>query len=165
MLIRPEAEGEEAAIRQVTEAAFAVAEHRSGTEAAIVEGLRAAGRLTLSLVAVAGGEVIGHVAFSPVTVGGEEVGWFGLGPLSVRPERQGEGVGSALVREGLARLRRAGAAGCVVLGDPGYYRRFGFEADPALTFAGVPAAYFMRLVIAGAAPAGAVVYQPAFYQA
>jgi putative acetyltransferase len=160
--IRPETANDTAAIRRVIDAAFADAPHASGTESAIVEALRAEGSLTISLVAVAGGAVIGHVAASPVTIEGVNRGWSGLGPLSVLPAHQRCGIGTALVRELLSRLQAAGALGCVVLGEPGYYRRFGFGADPALTFTGVPPEYFMRLAFAGAVPEGTVTYRPAF---
>jgi len=163
MIIRPETPADGAAIRQVTDSAFAGAAHASGTEGAIVDALRAAGMLTLSLVAEDAGAVVGHVAFSPVTIDGRDAGWFGLGPVAVAPGRRGSGIGGALIGDGLARLRQAGAQGCVVLGDPGYYTRFGFAADPAMTFADVPPEYFMALRFAGTAPAGPVVYQPAFY--
>lgn len=151
------------AIRHITQEAFAGAEHSSGTEGAIIDGLRAAGTLSLSLVAVDGDQIIGHVAFSPVAINGRDHGWFGLGPVSVSPGLQGVGTGGRLIRDGLARLRTDGANGCVVLGDPGYYRRFGFAADPALTFEGVPPEYFMALSLNGSAASGLVTYQPAFY--
>src|SRR5690606_20299677 len=112
----------------LTAAAFAGVPYASGTEPAIIAALRAAGALRLSLVAAEGQELLGHVAFSPVIIGGRDRGWLGLGPLSVRPDRQRRGIGSALVRTGLERLRRDGAGGCVLLGDPAYYRRFGFRA-------------------------------------
>lgn len=166
MPIRPEQPGDTHAIRALTTAAFATAPHSSGTEAAIVDGLRAVGALTLSLVAVAGDAgptaILGHVAFSPVTIDGADCGWFGLGPVSVRPDRQRGGIGSGLIREGLRRLRAMGAGGCVVLGDPAYYGRFGFAADPALVLEGVPPEYFMRLGFGAEAPAGAVRYHAAF---
>lgn len=164
MNIRGETPADFDAIRRITEAAFAGAEHSSGTEARIIDALRATGRLSLSLVTEAGGRIAGHVAFSPVTVGGRECGWFGLGPVAVAPEDQGRGIGAALIREGLAQLRARAAAGCVVLGDPGYYRRFGFTPDPNLIFPGVPPEYFLRLVFSGPVPAGEVRYQPAFYE-
>lgn len=162
MQIRAEQPGDIDAIRALTTAAFATAPHRSGTEAAILDGLRAAGALTLSLVAVEGDAIVGHVAFSPVTIDGAERGWFGLGPVSVRPDRQRGGIGSALIREGLRRLRASGAGGCVLLGDPAYYGRFGFAADPALVLEGVPPDYFMRLAFGGEVPAGTVRYHAAF---
>lgn len=162
MLIRKEQAADVAAIRQVTDAAFAGVAHSDGREGAIVDGLRAAEALTLSLVAEEGG-VVGHVAFSPVAVGDVAGTWYGLGPVSVAPDRQGQGIGKALIAAGLDQLRQIGAAGCVVLGDPAYYQRFGFRADPKLCFDGVPAAYFMQLTLAGPTPEGQVVYHPAFF--
>lgn len=162
MPIRPEQPADADAIRALTTEAFATAPHRSGTEAAIVDALRAAGALTLSLVAVEGNEIVGHVAFSPVTIDGAERGWFGLGPVSVRPRRQRGGIGSELIREGLRRLRAMGAEGCVLLGDPAYYGRFGFAADPALVLEGVPPEYFVRLGFGAAVPTGTMRYHAAF---
>ena len=160
--IRYERPADAQIIRHVTEAAFAVAEHSDGTEGAIVDALRAADALTVSLVATIGGEVVGHVAFSPVTIEGRDVGWFGLGPVSVRPDLHGRGIGTALIREGLERLSAAGARGCVVLGDPAYYRRFGFEQDAGIRFEGVPAEYFMRLSLDGSLASGSVAYHAGF---
>ena len=162
MDIRSEQPADADPIRALTTEAFATAPHSSGTEAAIVDALRAAGALALSLVAVEGEQILGHVAFSPVTIDGAERGWFGLGPVSVRPGRQRGGIGSELIREGLRRLREMGAAGCVLLGDPAYYGRFGFANDPALVLEGVPPDYFMRLGFGAELPAGTVRYHAAF---
>jgi putative acetyltransferase len=160
--IRSEQPEDIAIIRQITKVAFAPKEYSSQTEAAIVDALRGAGALTVSLVAVIDGEVVGHVAVSPVTIDGEHRCWYGLGPVSVRPDRQKEGIGGKLIREGLARLAKADAKGCVVLGDPGYYKRFGFENDPGLRFEEAPAKYFMRLAFGGPAPSGRVAYHDGF---
>jgi predicted N-acetyltransferase YhbS len=149
-------------IAAITSAAFGLATQSGGNEAAIVDALREAGALTVSLVAEEQGRVVGHVAFSPVRVDGAEGRWFGLGPVSVLPERQRAGIGSALIRAGLERLRASGADGCVVLGDPAYYARFGFVSDPAVTYGGGASDHFRRLVFAGAAPVGDVAYHPAF---
>jgi putative acetyltransferase len=162
MIIRDESPQDIRVIRELVAEAFEQAAHSSGTEAAIVDGLREAGALTLSLVAVEGERVLGHVAFSPVTIDGRERGWFGLGPLAVQPQAQGQGMGQALVRAGLARLRGSAAGGCVLLGAPGYYGRFGFAACPRLWLADVPAEYFLALSFAGEPPAGEVRYHPAF---
>lgn len=162
MNIRDEGAEDAGAIRALTSAAFAGAPHASGTEAAIVDGLRAAGALTLSLVAAEGGQVVGHAAFSPVTIEGEAGLWFGLGPLSVEPRRQRQGIGTSLVRTGLARLTAIGAEGCVVLGDPAYYGRFGFASDGQLRYGNVPVQYLQRLVLAGRPPSGEVSYHEAF---
>jgi len=162
VIVRAERPGEGEAIAALIEAAFRDAEHRDGNEQDLPARLREAGDLTLSLVAEDGGELVGHVAFSPVAVAGGATNWYGLGPVSVAPARQGRGIGSALIEEGLARLRQAGANGCVVLGEPAFYGRFGFAHDPALVFPGPPPRYFQRVVFSGAAPRGVVRYAPAF---
>lgn len=160
--IRPESIADAQAIRQITEAAFKLNRYSTGAEGAIIDALRKAGALTLSLVAVAGNETVGHVAFSPVTIEGEHMEWFGLGPVSVKPALHRQGIGSALIREGLARLKQAGANGCLLLGDPAYYRRFGFENDTALRYEGLPAEYFMRLSFNGHVPTGRVAFHEGF---
>ncbi|MGY6632547.1 MAG: GNAT family N-acetyltransferase [Alkalilacustris sp.] len=159
MQIRPETPTDAAAIRHVVDVAFRGAPHSDGTEAAIVDALRLAGALSLSLVAESEGRTVGHVAFSPVTVDGVEVGLTGLGPLAVLPEAQGRGIGTALVWAGLGRL---GGRGCVVLGDARYYRRFGFAPCPGLWLPGVPPEHFMALAQGRSLPQGAVAYHPAF---
>ena len=119
--IRPEQPADVAAIYAVHAAAFP-----SEGEARLVDALRAAGRLSLSHVAVEDGKVVGHVAFSPVTVAGTTTG-VGLGPVAVLPDRQKRGIGERLIRQGLEDCRRAGFTFVVVLGEPAYYTRFGFE--------------------------------------
>lgn len=160
--IRPETPADAAAISTLTTAAFATAEHSDGTEAQIITRLRDADALLVSLVAEQDGAIIGHVALSDVTIGGASLGWVGLGPVSVAPDWQAGGIGSALIRDGLARAQAMGRKGCVVLGDPGYYARFGFGVVPGLTYPGVPAEYFMALSWNGPAPLGEVAYHPAF---
>ena len=105
--------------------------------------------------------MVGHVGFSPVDVAGAQ-GWFGLGPVAVEPARQGQGIGAALIEKGLARMRAQGAAGCVVLGDPSYYSRFGFRAQAGLNYAAAPAPYFQALAFAGEPAQGEVRYHRAF---
>lgn len=109
MIVRPERSGDEADISRVTEAAFRNMAFSDQTEHLIVGRLRQAGALVVSLVAEHGDEIIGHVGFSPVTLSSGEAGWFALGPLSVLPENQGQGVGAALVRSGLSALDGMGA--------------------------------------------------------
>jgi putative acetyltransferase len=162
MIIRPEDPIDEPAIRSLVTAAFWDAPHSEGKEAGIVDALRIGGALTVSLVAEDEGTIVGHVAFSPVAVNSQELSWFGLGPVAVLAEKRRRGIGAALVEAGLKRLEELGARGCVVLGDPAYYRRFGFESDPGLRFANVPSEYFQRLVIKGEPPQGVVNYHPAF---
>lgn len=160
--IAQERAGDEVAIRAVTQAAFAGLPHSEQTEAAIVDALRAAGALTVSLVAVDEGKVVGHVAFSPVTIDGGDKGWFGLGPVSVTPERQRDGIGSRLITEGLEMLKARGARGCVVLGDPEYYQRFGFVPDAGLIYADVPPEYFQAIALDDQGAAGKVEYHEGF---
>ena len=160
--IRPERVGDRSAIQGVVAAAFDGHPHSDGSEPGIVDALRADGDLAISLVAEEGGAIVGHVAFSPVSVSDGSEGWFGLGPVAVDPARQGEGIGTALIERGLDLLRDRGAAGCVVLGNPAYYARFGFAHDPALTYPGPPPEYFQRLVIGNSGAQGVVAYARAF---
>lgn len=162
MIIRAERAGDERAVSVLITRTFAAADHASGEESAIVERLRHEGDLEAAFVATDGDEIVGHVAFSPVWIDGARRGWFGLGPIAVAPERQREGIGAALIGHGLAYLRAQDARGCVVLGDPGYYRRYGFERDAALTYSDAPAEYFQRIIFQGEAPRGVVSYSPAF---
>ncbi|MDA5633126.1 MULTISPECIES: GNAT family N-acetyltransferase [Rhizobium/Agrobacterium group] len=162
MIIRPERQGDERAIAHVTEDAFRDVEYSDRTEHLIVARLRAAGALVVSLVAEDSEGIIGHVGFSPVTLSSGESGWFCLAPLSVAPERQGQGVGSRLVQEGLAALDRLSASGCVVAGDPDYYGRFGFRHLEGLSAAGIPDEYFTVLRLHGGTPSGIVGFHPGF---
>ncbi|WP_108680598.1 GNAT family N-acetyltransferase [Methyloceanibacter sp. wino2] len=162
MKIRPEVPTDEAAIDRVVDGAFASGSHANHAEAAIVRALRASGDMTLSLVAEIAETVVGHIAFSPVVIDGTHGDWFGLGPLAVEPGHQRQGAGSALVNRGLDDLRKNGAAGCVVLGDPCFYGRFGFESDGALRYGDLPTRYIQRIVFAGGTPSGEIHYAPAF---
>jgi putative acetyltransferase len=162
MQITPERPEDAAAIRALTEAAFKDMPHSNQTEARIIDALRAARALTLSLVAIEDGVIVGHAAFSPVQIAGAPGDWYGLGPVSVRPDRQRSGIGQALIREGLQRLKSRKAAGCVVLGDPAYYGRFGFEADPDLHYGDAPPVYFQRIILEGPPPKGEVRFHRGF---
>jgi putative acetyltransferase len=162
VVVRPEVPGDVDAIFAITRAAFTGHPHSQGTEPYIVNWLRSAGGLTLSLVATVEGRAVGHVAFSPVTLSDGTEGWFGLGPVSVLPGLQRRGIGTALIQEGLARLRATGAAGVVLVGDPAYYGRFGFRHRPELTLADVPPAVFLALPLAGPIPRAGVTFHEAF---
>src|SRR5215469_1546193 len=160
--IRGETSDDARTIEAVTAAAYSNATHTSHTEQYIVNALRRAGRLAVSLVAEADGIVIAHVATSPVSISDGASSWFGLGPVSVLPQHQRRGIGSLLVREALRILRDRGASGCVVLGEPEYYRRFGFRADPNLVLPGVPPEYFQAVSFDPSKPRGIVTYHEAF---
>lgn len=150
------------AIRRVTEAAFRSAEHSSGTEQFIVSALRRSGQLAVSLVVEDDGQVLGHVAVSPVAISDGARDWYGLGPVSVLPDHQDKGLGTLLVSSALEELRALGASGCVVLGEPSYYSRFGFNAEPSLVLPGVPAEYFQAISFVGSLPSGTVSYHDSF---
>lgn len=160
--IRNERSTDATAVEAVIIAAFRSATHSSGTEQAIVRALRESGQFVISLVAEEESRLVGHVAVSPVTITSGAPGWYGLGPVSVAPEQQGKGIGTLLVTGALSRLRALGAAGCVVLGEPGYYSRFGFISEPGLVLPGVAGAFFQAILFSGALPAGQVKYHPAF---
>lgn len=162
LTLRDETAADEDAITGVTIAAFNTLEVSGHTEQFIIKALRAAGGLTLSLVAELDGQVVGHIAFSPVTMSDGTEGWYGLGPVSVQPHYQRQGIGKALIREGLARLRALGARGCCLVGHPAYYRKFGFENATGLGLEGVPPEVFFVLAFDGRLPQGSVTFHPAF---
>lgn len=161
-IIRAEIPADIDSIHALTAAAFATAGHSSHTEQFIVDALRVRGELSVSLLAEHEGLLLGHVAVSPVAVSDGSTGWYGLGPISVLPARQGQGIGAALMRAAIAALRQQDARGCVLLGEPGYYGRFGFRAAPGLVLPGVPAEYFQALCLQPPLAQGEVRYSPAF---
>ena len=127
-IIRPEQSGDIPGIRHVNASAF-----ETGLEADLVDALRQQAHPIISLVAVSGEAVIGHILFSPVTLSSQpETRIMGLAPMAVVPMRQRQGIGSELVRTGLDECRRLGCAAVVVVGHPEYYPRFGFS--PASSF-------------------------------
>lgn len=162
IVIRPETAADHGAIAEVTTAAFAALALSHHTEAFIIEALRAANALTVSLVAEQAGRVVGHVAFSPVTVSDGTRDWYGLGPVSVVPDQQRRGVGTALIHEGLSRLKGLKARGCCLVGHPEYYKRFGFRTTPGLVYKGVPPEVFLALSFDGAMPRGTVTFHEGF---
>jgi putative acetyltransferase len=168
--IREERAGDEAAVRRVNELAFGQQE-----EAALVDALRGAADPHVSLVATDGGEIVGHIFFSPVTIEPDDstpadsaFAPMGLAPMAVLPEYQRRGVGSALVRAGLEECRRAGYKVVVVLGHAEYYPRFGFRPAGGAGLRSeypVPDEVFMVAELEPGALAGRrglVKYHPAF---
>lgn len=158
MLIRPETPADAPAVRAVLKAAFP-----GPDEARLVDELRRDGDVRLSLVAAEDGEVLGHVLFSPLIAPFRALG---LAPLAVLPRRQREGIGGALVREGLARAGALGWDAVFVLGEPAYYRRFGFDAAAASGFSSPYAGPYLMAVPLNRehlpARTGAIVHAPAF---
>jgi len=162
MVIRPETGADVDAITEVTVAAFKTLEISHHTEQLIIAALRAARALTVSLVAEVEGRVAGHIAFSPATISDGTRDWYGLAPVSVLPAYQRQGIGKALIREGLSRLKDLHARGCCLAGHPDYYRRFGFENVSGLVLEGVPQEVFFALSFDGHTPQGTVAFHEAF---
>lgn len=162
IVIRDETHDDVSAITGVTVAAFKTLEISNHTEQFIIEALRAADALTVSLVAELDGRVIGHIAFSPVTISDGTLDWYGLGPVSVVPEHQRQGIGKALIAEGLSRLQAMDAQGCCLVGHPDYYRKFGFRNMTGLVCEGVPQEFFFSLSFDGHTPQGTVAFHEGF---
>ncbi len=160
--IRPESPSDISAIHLLTKEAFLDAPHTNHTEEFIINELRQSGNLSISLVAEHDGKVIGHIAVSPVTISDGSLGWYGLGPISVSPQHQRQGIGSQLIRAALHRLEGIGASGCVLVGNPAYYGRFGFTHQDTLTYPGIPPEYFQAIYLSGSLAHGTVTCHKAF---
>jgi putative acetyltransferase len=162
VLIRSETSADVSAIAEVTVAAFKTLAISNHTEQFIIAALRAAMALTVSLVAEVDGRVVGHIAFSPVTISDGSPNWYGLGPVSVLPECQRRGIGRALIQEGISRLKDLGARGCCLVGHPEYYRSFGFQNIRGFVYEGVPEEVFFTLSLDGYIPQGIVEFHVGF---
>ena len=160
--IRPEQPADIDAIRELVRLAFAAERHSCGTEPHIIDALREDCALELSLVAEEDGVVVGHIAFSAAGIGDSSSGWFLLGPVAVHPDHQRRGIGRALVEASLDILRSREARGCILVGDPDFYRRFGFRRCLRVTWPGVPDEYVLCLPFGGEEPTGEIDYHPAF---
>jgi putative acetyltransferase len=165
--IRPETHRDIPIIEALTLIAFKGHPHqdpqKSTVEHLIIYQLRQAKALTLSLVATENNQIVGHIAFSPITIDGKDEKWFVLAPVSVLPSHQNQGIGKALIQEGLQQLKDQNANGCVVLGEPDYYQKFGFQAQNALVVDGIPQEYFMaQTLCAEIISQGTVHFHPAF---
>ena len=162
MIIRKETKRDIAAITEVTIAAFRTLPIRHQTEQHSINALREAGALTISLVAEIDGQVVGHIAFSPVTISDGATGWYGLGPVSVLPAYQKKGIGKSLINEGLSLLKKLGGQGCVLVGHPDYYPRFGFRNIPELVHEGVSPEVFFAMPFTEKIPKGMVLFHEGF---
>jgi putative acetyltransferase len=162
IVIRNERDDDVSTITEVTIAAFKTLAISNHTEQFIIEALRAADALTVSLVAEVNGRVIGHIAFSPVTISDGTPNWYGLGPVSVLPEHQRQGIGKALIWEGLSRLKDLNARGCCLVGHPDYYKKFRFKNISGLMHEGVPQEVFFALSFDGHTPQGTVTFHEGF---
>lgn len=162
MLIRPEVSSDYGAIQTINIDAFAHHPFSHQTEHLIVNALRDSDALTISLVAEDQGVIVGHIAFSPILINGADLKWFTLGPVAVSPDRQRQGIGSLLIKDGLKILRQLGAHGCLLVGDPDYYKRFGFLHSQSLGVHGVPAEYCLCISLTDETPKGVATLHPAF---
>ena len=164
IVVRGERPGDEAAIYRVTQAAFRGQPYAGGDEQELVDRLRKLGQISLSAVAVDGENLVGQVTFSPVQLSDGSAPWFGLGPISVIPSRQGEGFGSQLIAFGLDEIEKMGALGCVLTGNPLYYQRFGFSLAPRNVPVEESAAFFQLKLLSGEGADGLFSFHPAFYE-
>lgn len=164
LIIRDEQPDDIAVIGQITEQAFAGQVYSQQTEAKIIDCLRAQNQLSVSLVAELEDQVVGHIGFSKVSIDGVDLNWFGLGPLSVLPIHQGKGLGSMLVNSGLEAIVAIGARGCVLLGDPKFYSKFGFANCEQLRMIGPPPQYFQIKALNGDIPSGIVEFHTVFME-
>lgn len=162
LTIRAERPTDVAVIAEITQEAFRSHPHSSHTEHFIIDALRSSDVLSISLVAELNGQVVGHIAFSPVKVGDGSQDWYGLGPIAVKPEFQGQGVGRVLIENGLVALKKLGAQGCVLLGEPEFYEQFGFRNSKELVLEGVRQEYFLSLPFGEKLARGQVTYHEAF---
>jgi putative acetyltransferase len=163
LVIREETVADHAAIYDLTKRAFAPMPFAAGDEQDLITHLRNAGALTISLVAELDGQVVGHVAFSPAIAADGSEGWYALGPVSAEPNLKHQGIGSAFITAGLAMLNARDAAGCVLVGTPIYYSRFGFLPFPGLAPEGEPAEYFQILPLRITHPTAVVHFHPLFH--
>lgn len=162
IIIRKETKLDVGAICDITKLAFENHPYSHNTEQFIINALRAANALTISLVAEIDGKIVGHIAFSPVTFSDGSKNWYGLGPISVVPDYQKQGIGKSLVNEGIGLLKDLGAEGCVLVGDPKYYERFGFRSPDGLKHEGVPQENVLALPFCNRTPTGTVHFHIAF---
>ena len=162
IVIRNETDADIGVITEVTVAAFKTLEISNHTEQFIIEALRAAKALAVSLVAEVDGYVIGHIAFSPVNISDGTQNWYGLGHVSVLPEYQRKGIGKSLIKEGLSQLKELNAQGCCLVGHPDYYKKLGFKNMSGLIHEGVPHEVFLALSFDGHIPQGTVIFHEGF---
>lgn len=164
MIIRHEKPSDIDAITEVIKAAFRDHPYSQQVGHFIIRDLRAADALTISLVTEIDGKVVGHIAFSPVTISDGTVNWYGLGPVSVLPDFQGCKIGTTMINNGLGLLKSMKSKGCALIGIPTYYYRFGFINYPRLIHEGVPQAVFVAKSFLGQVPKGTLEFHQAFKQ-
>ena len=160
--IRPEDKRDIDRVTEIIQAAFKDHSYSNQKEHLLVTELRNRGKLALSLVAEIESHLVGHIGFSRVFIDGDHVDWYGLAPVSVDPAYQNQRVGSKLITSGLAELKKRGARGCVVLGEPNYYERFGFQHHEELTMEDAPQELFLTMPFNRQLLSGTVTYHDLF---
>lgn len=160
--IRSERPEDYQAIHDVTQRAFAPMPHADGDEHQIIGRLRDAGVLAVSLVAEQAARVIGQVTLTPAAPVDGAPGWYALGPIAVEPDFKHQGIGSALISSAIDWMKEQDAAGCILVGNPAYYRRFGFRPFPQFAPAGQPAQFFQVLPLRAAEPSCTISFHPLF---
>lgn len=161
--IRPEECSDRLAIWEVTRKAFEGRPYADGDEQDLIDRLRELGALSVSLVAIDGNQVIGQITFSPATISSGLGKWYALGPIAVLPERQGQGVGTALIGAGMREIEKLGGSGCILTGDPQYYSRHGFLLAPEHCPEAEPSDHFMLRLLGDQLPRGRFAFHDAFY--
>jgi predicted N-acetyltransferase YhbS len=164
MIIRHEKPSDIETINEITKMAFKDHPFSQQTAHFIIRDLRADDALTISLVTEIEGQVVGHIAFSPVTISDGTINWHGLGPVSVLPNFQGCRIGTELVNNGLDLLKSMESKGCALVGLPTYYDRFGSKNYPQLIHEGVPQEVFVAKSFFGRVARGSVEFHQAFKQ-
>lgn len=162
-IIRLEQPADHTAIYDITKRAFAPMPYSDGDEQDLINRLRDAGALDISLVAELDGQLIGQVTFTEAFAADGSKGWYALGPVAVEPDLQSRKIGAQLIEAGLALLRERDAEGCVLIGNPTYYSRFGFRLFPDLCPQGEPAEYFQILPMAVIEPNVVIGFHPLFH--
>lgn len=164
MIIRSETPSDIEMITEVTRVAFDDHSFSLNTEHFTIQDLRDDGALTVSLVAEIDQKIIGHIAFSPITISDGTENWHNLGPIAVLPEFQGRRIGTALVNSGVALLKSMSSKGIVIIGLPTYFSRFGFWSHPQLIHDGTPQEVFLAMSFVEWIPNGTVDLHRAFKQ-
>ena len=161
--IRPERDTDRLAIWETTKSAFEGRPYADGDEQDLIDRLRELGALSVSLVAIEENRLIGQITISPATITSGIGNWHALGPISVLPERQGQGIGSALISAGMRELECMDSSGCILTGDPQYYSRHGFAMAPEHCPKAEPSEYFMLRLLGDQPPQGQFEFHEAFY--
>lgn len=163
MQLQLETHADIASIHQLTQEAFRGKAYAGGDEQDVIDRLRASKALTLSLLAFDDATLVGQITFSPASLEDGSQPWFALGPVSVTPARQGQGIGGLLIEKGLIEMQNLGALGCILTGNPDYYQRFGFQPAPDNAPSNEPAEFFMLKQLGATTPVGRFSFHPAFY--